>query len=72
VGTVVTVELNTCYNACGRYCFKRNGLLCTFILAAVATLHVDGPQIVEMVHRSKAYPGPPSKTPSVPTVVSVR
>jgi hypothetical protein len=43
-----------------------------YVLVAVATLHVSGPQIVEMVHRSKVYPGPLTKTPTVPTVASVR
>jgi hypothetical protein len=27
---------------------------------------------VEMIHRSEVHPGPPTKTPSVPTVASVR
>ena len=42
---------------------KGNGLLCTFILPAVGTLHVGrSPERVEMIQRSEGYPGPPTKT----------
>jgi hypothetical protein len=73
VDTVVTEGLNTSYNVSGHYYFKRDVVLRTFILPAVATLHVARvPKRVEMVQRSELYPGPPSKTPTVPTVASVR
>jgi len=52
VGTVVTVEFKQLYNVCGRYYFKKNSLLCTFICPLLPRFTLagsqegrDGPQV---------------------------
>ena len=55
--TVGTVGLNACHNVCGGYYLKG---MASFVLSFC------------LLHRSEEYPGAPSKTPSVPTVASVR